>query len=111
MTVRIDEATCAQVAKFLPEAIRRAFDMYYEYIKSDWKIGAGEKESRAPDKLFADHNAACKTALSHIELLLKLGTTAGIETRADYTHLAIVRMGIDEANKRRAEEVPEEDEE
>lgn len=103
MSVELEEATCKQVAEFLPKAIKKAFDSYYEYMESDWRAEEGKSFS----KLFADHHAACKAALAHIDLLLKLGKMADVETRADHTHLALLRHTARvEANDFRAGVVP-----
>ncbi|PZQ48718.1 MAG: hypothetical protein DI551_01140 [Micavibrio aeruginosavorus] len=118
MTIEIDEATCSQVAKFLPKAIEKAFNSYYDFIEAGWQ----EKEEEAPapeqksstskikagrGKQFADHHAACKAALAHIELLLKLGSMTQLETRADYTHLALLKHAVAEADAHRAETLSE----
>ena len=116
--MELEEDTRKQVAEFLPKAIRKAFDSYYAYADGDWRLEDKEDgedknkdQKKTLPKLFAEHHTACKTALTHIELLLKVGKMADVETRIDHTHLALIRQSAkDELNQFYAEEVPQGDE-
>lgn len=58
------------IAGFVPTAIKRAFASYVEYSEAPQEIN-GHKD-------FAGHHSACKVAISHIELLLKLAKWAEV---------------------------------
>ncbi len=64
----IEDDTRQQISRFLPDAIARALTAYHEFTKSD----AEEKDC----KKFAANHAACKAAVAHIELLIKLAKWA-----------------------------------
>ena len=70
----IHEKLRAQIEEFLPNAIKRALDSYFQFSIEDVE----EKES----KKFAAHHAAAKAAMAHIELLLKLAKMAEIPEEA-----------------------------
>ena len=92
--MELENKTKEQVARFLPEAIQKAFRSYYAYADSDWRGQGGA--DKPVSKLFADHHMACKAALSHIELLLKLGKMTDADVRADHTHFALVQHQVRE---------------
>ena len=58
----IGEKTREQIAKFLPDAIARALTDYQRF----------SEKAHTESAEFAKHHSACKTALGHVELLLKL---------------------------------------
>lgn len=58
------------IAEFVPAAIKRAFESYMSYSE----IVRDHKEY----KDFSGHHSACKVAISHIELLLKLAKWAEV---------------------------------
>lgn len=57
----------AKIAAGLPDAIDRAMRSYREF---------NEQEASKTAKDFSAHHTACKTAIAHIELLLKLAAWA-----------------------------------
>lgn len=61
--------TRAQIANTLPHAIEKALASYHEFY-----------DQMTPDnaKDFSAHHGACKTAIAHIELLLKLAKWADL---------------------------------
>lgn len=70
MNDTVEDATRSQVASFLPAAIERALASYHVF--SDQAI---------PDdpKGFSAHHSACKVAIAHVELLLKLARWAEVD--------------------------------
>lgn len=62
----------AQIAAMLPQAIESAMLSYQNFL--DRKDSPSEKKSSAD--LFKDHHNACKVALAHVALLLKLAKWA-----------------------------------
>lgn len=65
----IDPDTRRQIAGFLPSAILKTLNSYDDFTAN--------KEHAKP-KDFADHHSACKAALAHLELLLKLAQWAEV---------------------------------
>lgn len=70
MTTRIEDQSREQIAEFLPESIRKALTSYKEFMEEQ-KAGGKAKD-------FKEHHMACKVAISHIELLLKLARWADL---------------------------------
>ena len=66
----IEQDTRAQIAGFLPDAIATALQSYKNFY-----IGEAVFETA---KEFSAHHAACKAAIAHIELLIKLAKWADI---------------------------------
>ncbi len=66
----IGSATRMQIAAFLPAAIEKGLESYHRF-----------SARAAPDdaKEFAAHHNACKVAIAHVELLLKLARWADID--------------------------------
>lgn len=64
MTDLLDDNTRARMREFLPDAMAKALSSYHVFSQQD-----------IPDeaKDFAAYHSACKTAIAHIDLLLKLG--------------------------------------
>lgn len=91
MNTKIEDLSRAQIAEFLPEAIRAALNSYQEF--SDKEVGDKEKE-------FKEHHTACKVAISHIDLLLKLARWADLPDGAieSQNHQCVV-AAIEEAEK------------
>jgi hypothetical protein len=86
---KIEEETRAQVAAFLPDALRRSLESYLVF---------SEKEISTDTKKFSDHHTACKVAIAHVNLLLKLAQWADLEEeiRQDATlSAALARAGED----------------
>lgn len=67
----------ARIAAFLPEAIMAALDSYHHFLR------AGPDESKDGDqaKNFKAHHDACKVAIAHLELLIKLGKSLDIDAQ------------------------------
>lgn len=74
MTQTIQDQTRKQIAEFLPEAITRTLNSYYTFAK--------KKPSEDP-KEFSSHHTACKVAIAHIELLIKLAKWAELPDETD----------------------------
>ncbi len=66
--IGIETRTRKQIAHFLPKAMKNAISSYREFSKQEFK----------DTKEFKDHHGACKVALAHIELLLKLAKLADL---------------------------------
>ncbi len=64
---KIEDVTRKQVGEFLPKAIQKSLESYHRF--SDQKIPEDAKG-------FSAHHTACKVAIAHIELLLKLAKWA-----------------------------------
>jgi hypothetical protein len=83
---KIDEQTREQIMEFLPDAIKKACGSYMAFMQKE-SVGEG----KTTDKDFIDHHNACKAAIAHIQLLLKLSEWAGlrenIENNEDYISL------------------------
>ena len=63
----LDNKSRERIAEFLPDALVTALESYYGFAKTE-----------IPDtaKGFSDHHNACKVAIAHIDLLLKLAKWA-----------------------------------
>lgn len=66
----IEEASREQISQFLPDAIRKALTSYHLFMERDY-------EEDKP-KFFEEHHKACKVAIAHIELLIKLARFADL---------------------------------
>lgn len=62
------------IAEFLPRALDAALDSYLYY--SEQQIT--DTESTPCSKAFKEHHDACKVALAHIDLLIKLAKWADL---------------------------------
>ena len=70
----IEGRTRAQIAQTLPHAIERAIGSYHHFYDQPTPTDAKE---------FASHHTACKAAIAHIELLLKLARWADLPDECD----------------------------
>lgn len=77
MTQKIEEQTRQQIAAFLPDAIALALTSYHRFSRQE--PGEGAKE-------FSAHHSACKVAIAHIELLIKLARWADLPDTHAGTH-------------------------
>ena len=68
-TTALSLETRVKIARFLPKALSTALESYHEFCQMEIPDGA---------KGFSAHHSACKEAIAHIELLLKV---------AQYAHL------------------------
>jgi hypothetical protein len=88
--------TRVKIAEHLPDAIDCAIRSYRNFYQGD--AGAAAKE-------FSAHHSACKAAISHIELLLKLAVWAEIPRDNTDNNLAeFLNSAQEELNKYNAEE-------
>ncbi len=75
MNKKIEDESRAQIALFLPDAIARALTSYHRFAEQS--VPDGVKE-------FSAHHSACKVAIAHVELLLKLARWADLpDAQAD----------------------------
>ncbi len=68
-TQKLENKTRKSIATFLPEAIKTTLNSYHEF-----------SSGIVPDdaKGFSAHHSACKVAIAHIELLIKLARWADL---------------------------------
>lgn len=92
MNISIQDQSREQIAEFLPEAIRTAMNSYQEF--SSKKMNDKEKD-------FKEHHTACKVAISHIDLLLKLARWADLpdEDIEDKNQQMVLVAALAEAEK------------
>lgn len=72
----------AQIAENLPKAIDRALDSYHDFIDAE--------KTKVKSDEFKSHHAAAKTALAHIELLIKLAAMVDAMNDGDLDHIALI---------------------
>jgi hypothetical protein len=90
------------IARFLPEALEKAFQSYHHFMGQDVPEDA---------KGFGAHHTAAKVAIAHIELLMKLAALANLTDADDHPELQdIIQHAQDEYNKIATEQGDEEDE-
>lgn len=65
---RISKEARERIAKILPDVLLQALESYQNFLSS----GVGEQKKGDNSKNFKSHHDACKMALSHIELLIKI---------------------------------------
>lgn len=74
----MNEDARKRIAEFLPAAIVSALKSYREFLRAGPpEIKDGEDGD--PAKNFKSHHDACKVAIAHIELLIKLGKAVEAE--------------------------------
>jgi hypothetical protein len=66
----IENMSRQQIASFLPDAIAKALTSYHEFAERNIVINQA--------KAFSEHHSACKVAVAHIELLIKLARWADL---------------------------------
>lgn len=71
---QIEVQTRKDIAAFLPHAIQTALESYQSFSEDQ----ATDPESAVTAKEFKDHHDACKVAIAHIELLIKLARWADL---------------------------------
>lgn len=88
----IEEETRKHIAEFLPDAIMTALLSYQMFA---------EHEASDEAKEFTAHHNACKVAIAHIELLIKLARWADIEPPSidDEDHNKILQTMIENAQR------------
>jgi hypothetical protein len=74
----IEDRSRVQIAQFLPDAIARALTSYRLFMETEAPAGAPGEEGKSDARRFSEHHGACKAAIAHIELLLKLARWADL---------------------------------
>ncbi len=87
---QIEMLTRRQIAEFLPTAIETALTSYQLFSESDSLDNA---------KDFKAHHDACKIAIAHIELLIKLAQWADLPDLEDGNDQNILRGLIESGQK------------
>lgn len=102
MNQTIEGKSREQIAEFLPEAIATALRSYHRF--SQLPVAEEAKD-------FTDHHKACKVAVAHIELLLKLARWADLpDSKAgDHNHQILLAALMQEAEAEVAQYQEEED--
>ncbi|MDP7142127.1 MAG: hypothetical protein QF692_02505 [Alphaproteobacteria bacterium] len=88
----IEQQTRQQISDFLPDAISRALTSYYRFSRQD---------APAEAKEFSAHHSACKVAIAHIELLIKLARWAELPDAesGDANHQVVLAAMMREAQQ------------
>jgi len=68
----IKDDTRQRIAEFLPGAIAAALKSYRDFLHAG-PADLEDGQEGDPAKHFKNHHDACKVAIAHIELLIKLG--------------------------------------
>lgn len=92
---KIEQRMREDIATFLPNAIQSALKSYQSFSEEE---AADPKVTKA--KNFKDHHDACKVAIAHIELLIKLAKWADIPPPEmdDEVQQAVLQSIIDNAH-------------
>ncbi len=78
----VNADTRRRIAEFLPGAIASALKSYREFLCLGYAgIDDGVEHKQDHAKHFKAHHESCKSAIAHIELLIKLGKS--VEAAAD----------------------------
>lgn len=86
MQKKIEDASRIQIARFLPDAIAKALTSYHRFATGDVSTDTRE---------FSAHHTACKVAIAHIELLLKLARWADLpDAKAEDHNIQIVLAAV-----------------
>lgn len=84
---KIEAQTREAVAAFLPGAIAHALESYRRFSQEELQGARAEDEKDEAKSLtakqFKDHHDACKVAIAHIELLIKLAKWASLPGEKD----------------------------
>jgi hypothetical protein len=90
--LKIEAGTRRQIAAFLPDAIALALNSYHRFSQNPPE--EGQKE-------FAAHHTACKVAISHIDLLIKLAKWADLPDAkaADHNRQIVLKAMMQEAQE------------
>lgn len=85
----IEAATREKIAEFLPDALATAFSSYHLFSQREI-----EKQGDV-SKNFNAHHAACKVAIAHIELLIKLARWAELPDPSDENRARQMALAFD----------------
>ena len=77
MSKKIEDDARMRLARFLPDAIAKALNSYQIFLEADVPTDA---------KGFSAYHSACKVAIAHIELLIKLARLADLPDAAAENH-------------------------
>ncbi|MCB1650738.1 MAG: hypothetical protein KDI46_01665 [Alphaproteobacteria bacterium] len=93
---KIEARTRCAIAEFLPHAIETALASYRRFAEDE---ATTPEENKA--KEFKAHHDACKIAIAHIELLIKLARWADLPDPEveDANHQAMLQSLIENAEK------------
>ncbi len=78
---RLEDGARAKIAQSLPAAIDHALQSYHSFF---------DQTPTKDAKVFSAYHAACKTAVAHIELLLKLAEWADLPRGQEDNTLALL---------------------
>ena len=84
MPDRALDSVCRQIADMAPDQFRQQLAVYRRFALSS-PGGEGEGEGQIAPKAFADHEAAARQALAHLEALAKLTRWAAEATDGSIT--------------------------
>jgi len=93
MMTKIEDDTRRNIAEFLPSAIAKSLESYARF---------SDQEAPGEAKDFTAHHNACKVAIAHIELLIKMARWADVQTDSadNDSYLAqMISAAQDELNK------------
>jgi len=93
MNKKIEDTTRKQIAAFLPDAIAQTLKSYHTF---------SQREMDSDDaKTFSEYHKACKVAVAHIELLIKLARWADLpDAKAeDHNNQIILSAILQEAQE------------
>ncbi|MCA9267892.1 MAG: hypothetical protein H6865_05335 [Rhodospirillales bacterium] len=91
----LDDVTRAKIAACLPQAIGHALDSYRDFAQPGQIVDV---------KTFAAHHAACKAAVAHIELLLRLAASVEMPAADDDGLATLITDAEGELLRYRAQE-------
>lgn len=97
--IKIEEKMRERIRTFLPNAMTRALISYRDFSRKQQGKTTGGNENAV--KNFKAHHEACKVAIAHVELLLKLARWADLDTPElnDVVLAAIITNAQEEVDK------------
>jgi hypothetical protein len=98
----LEESARAKIAKYLPDAVEHALQSYREF--SAQIIVPNADKDKITSKDFSAHHMACKTAIAHLELLLKLAVLAQLPRDEDENLSVLMADAQAELDRHNAEE-------
>lgn len=79
----IDDADQKDIVKVLPRAIITALTSYENFLKAGFQAEEKPPATVPESKSYQEHQSACKAAVAHIELLVKLTERIKISSSDD----------------------------
>lgn len=109
---KLESGMRERVSKFLPRALETALLSYHEFSEEQATAPENTEEIGKDEKAknFKAHHDACKVALAHIELLLKLARLAdlpdpnGEDDKARAHMVSLIESAQRELNEKRGQE-------